>query len=221
MPPLPSNGAARHTAGAGDRALVSRGIGPLAHGSTDRPVRRDKTRHERGYELSLWLLAYDCEDHPDRRGLCQGADSIGEFAVLREEEIVGRRNLPVEPTVVQTLQPKRCDGVDSVPEESERFDETLGEVLTQEDPHEGVSSFDRASSSRAPRTASSVSVGYARTISALVMPAASDSRRNAIDMRVPSMRGLPPRCSGSATIHFIVRFPPPVRLPLSYCLMRG
>ena len=85
----------------------------------------------------------------------------------------------------------RRDGVDRVPKESERFDETLGEVLIEKYSHEVVSSFDWASSSRAPRTASSVSVGYARTISGIVMPAASDSRRNAIDMRVPSTRGLP------------------------------
>src|SRR2546422_4815550 len=46
----------------------------------------------------------------------------------------------------------------------------------------------------------------------IVMPAASDSRRNAIEMRVPATRGLPPRCSGSATIHFIV--PPPASRPI-------
>src|SRR5205809_461858 len=101
--------------------------------------------------------------------------------------------------------------------ESERCDENLGEVLIEKHLHEAVSSFDWASSSRAPRTASSVSVGYARTISGIVMPAASDSRRNAIDIRVPSTRGLPPRCSGSATIHFIVRFPP-LSLTLSHFL---
>lgn len=60
--------------------------------------------------------------------------------------------------------------------------------------------------SRAPRTASSVSVGYARTISGIVMPAASDSSRNAIEIRVPATRGFPPRRSGSATIHLIARW---------------
>jgi hypothetical protein len=48
------------------------------------------------------------------------------------------------------------------------------------------------------------------------MPAASDSRRNAIDMRVPSMRALPPRCSGSANpLHGAV--PSSLRPTLSYC----
>src|SRR5881296_1975877 len=78
----------------------------------------------------------------------------------------------------------------------------LREVLIEQDLHGTVSSFECASSSRAPRTASSVNVGYARTISGIVMPAASDSKRNAIEIRVPATRGLPPRCSGSATIHF-------------------
>jgi hypothetical protein len=40
-----------------------------------------------------------------------------------------------------------------VPKESERFDETLGEVLIEKYSHEMVSSFDWAGSSKAPRTA--------------------------------------------------------------------
>src|ERR1700694_5253746 len=38
------------------------------------------------------------------------------------------------------------------------------------------------------------------------MPAASDSIRNPIDMQVPSTRGLPPRCSGSATIQVTISY---------------
>jgi hypothetical protein len=64
-----------------------------------------------------------------------------------------------------------------VAKESEPFDETPWEGLIEKYAHEVVSSFDWASSSRAPRTASTVSVGYARTISGIVIPAASDSRR--------------------------------------------
>src|SRR3989442_12181274 len=36
----------------------------------------------------------------------------------------------------------------------------------------------------------------------MVMPHASVSSRNSIEIRVHAMRGLPPKCSGSATTHF-------------------
>ena len=89
-------------------------------------------------------------------------------------------------------------------EPAQRLDETPWEVLIEQDPHGAASSFDCANSCRAPRTASSVNVGYARTISRIVIPEASDSSRNAIEIRVSLIRGFPPRCSGSATIHLMV-----------------
>src|SRR5439155_25690478 len=40
----------------------------------------------------------------------------------------------------------------------------------------------------------------------MLMPAARDSRMRATEMRVPRTRGLPPRCSASATIQVSIRF---------------
>src|SRR5258708_34110262 len=70
--------------------------------------------------------------------------------------------------------------------------------------HAGRGSFRRASSERTPRTDSLVTLGYASTIWLMVMPAASDSRVRATEMRVPRTRGLPPRCSASEIIQLSI-----------------
>src|SRR5437773_6677767 len=134
--------------------------------------------------------------------------AAGVCTVLGEKQIVVHSDFSVERPVRQSLQAEGTDRIDDVSEPPERLD-TFGQVLVQKNPHGAEIAVDRASSSRVPRTASSLSVGYARTISEIVMPAASDSRRNATEMRVPATRGLPARCSGSATIHFIEPSPRP------------
>jgi hypothetical protein len=57
--------------------------------------------------------------------------------------------------------------------------------------HAGWRSRRCASSARTARTDSSLKLGYASTISAMLMPAARDSRISATEMRVPRTRGLP------------------------------
>src|SRR6266704_4975278 len=83
---------------------------------------------------------------------------------------------------------------------TQRLNEFARQVFVEEDFHDGWRSGLWASSARTPRTDSSLRLGYASTISAMLMPAARDSRIRATDMRVPRTRGLPPRCTASATI---------------------
>src|SRR6266571_5257617 len=62
--------------------------------------------------------------------------------------LVKNRSYPettsVEPAIVQPLQPQRTDRIDNVSELSERLDETLREVLIEQDLHGTVSSFECA-----------------------------------------------------------------------------
>lgn len=88
------------------------------------------------------MLPYDCQDYPDASRLPQRLDPGGELAILREEEVIVRGDLSIESAVLQTLQAARTDGVNDVPEAPERLDETLREILNEENSHEGASSFD-------------------------------------------------------------------------------
>jgi hypothetical protein len=132
------------------------------------------------------------------------ADVVDETKIARELDLEVLNRKSIKFAVVQILHPQPDDRLDLVAFRAERGDEFLRQILVQQDFHAGCNCFWCASSARAPRTDSSVRLGYASTISATDRPAASDSRMNATEIRVPRTRGLPPKCSGSATIQFFI-----------------
>ena len=105
------------------------------------------------------MLAYDRKNDPDLSAFWKHFHSRGECTILCEEQVIAEGDFSIQPTVLQTFEAERANRVYGVSQAPEGLDETFWQVLIEKDPHEAASSLDWASSSRAPRTASSVNVG--------------------------------------------------------------
>jgi len=147
------------------------GIGPARSALHIVPDRRLERLHESLRELGTWTLDESHVDHLHgcARGRCP--DGSNELAISRKTDLLAHRDVAVEAAIVEPPQPQGRDGVDVLAATKQLATHGLRHVLIEEDLQGAPATRSaRASSSKDPRTASSLSVGYSETISAIVMP---------------------------------------------------
>ncbi len=168
------------------------------------PIRCKEGRHKITNKLILRFLR-KCHPQQFESQWCWTlTDIMDEASITGETKLIIVAGKPVQLAIFQALHSQCVNRFNLMSLGAQSGNKFSGQVFVQQDLHAGCGSCWRANSANTPRTASSDRLGYASTISGTVIPAASDSRMSATEIRVPRTRGLPPRCSGSATIHLFI-----------------
>jgi hypothetical protein len=164
------------------------------------PVSLPESVHKFIHKLILRLLRQRDTNEFELRGVILLPRILSKSAITRETNVVIFAGEFVKSSIIQPLKFQRHYRFDLVAFRLEGSEQFARQIFVEQDSHAGSTSRSLASSCNAPRMASPVRLGYSSTIWGTVMPAASDSKTRATEMRVSRMRGAPQRWSGSDTI---------------------